>query len=186
VLRLAGLFSLDAFGGGFIVQSFLVYWFHRKFGLGDAALGTVFFGTNLLSGFSALAAVPLARRIGLVNTMVWTHLPSNVLLMLVPFMPTWGWAVAVLLLRHLISQMDVPTRQSYVNAVVTPGERSAANGVTGTARQLGAAFAPALAGPMLATTALTGLPFLVSGGLKIVYDLLLWRSFRRVKPPEEA
>lgn len=186
VLRLAGLFSLDAFAGGFIVQSFLVYWFHQKFGVGEAALGTVFFGTNLLSGLSALAAVPLARRIGLVNTMVWTHLPSNVLLMLVPLMPTYGWAVAVLLLRHMISQMDVPTRQSYVSAVVTAGERSAANGVTGTARQLGAALAPVLAGPMLATAALAGAPFFVSGGLKIVYDLLLWRSFRRVKPPEET
>ena len=120
VLRLSALFSLDSFAGGFIVQSFLVWWFHQRFGVGEAALGGVFFGANLLSGLSALAAVPLARRIGLVNTMVWTHLPSNVLLMLVPVMPSFAWAAAVLLLRHTISQMDVPTRQSYVMAVVQP------------------------------------------------------------------
>ncbi len=185
VFRLSGLFSLDAFAGGFIVQSFLVYWFHVQFGVGEAALGALFFGTNLLSGLSALAAVPLARRFGLINTMVWTHLPSNVLLMLVPLMPSFGWAVTMLLLRQTISQMDVPTRQSYVNAVVPAGERSAANGVTGTARQLGASLAPVLAGPLLASASLTAMPFLISGGLKIVYDLLLWRSFRGVKPPEE-
>ncbi len=185
VLRLSGLFSLDAFAGGFIVQSFLVYWFHQRFGVTEAQLGAIFFGTNILSGFSALAAVPLARRIGLVNTMVWTHLPSNVLLMFVPFMPTLGWATVMLMARHVISQMDVPTRQSYVNAVVPAGERSAANGITGTARQLGAAVAPVLAGPLLASAALTSVPFLVCGGLKIVYDLALWRSFRKVKAPEE-
>ncbi len=185
VLRLSGLFSIDAFAGGFIVQSFLVYWFHQKFGVTDAALGGVFFGANLLSGLSALAAVPLARRIGLVNTMVWTHLPSNVLLMFVPLMPTFGAAAAMLLVRHAISQMDVPTRQSYVNAVVPAAERSAANGVTGTARQLGAALAPVLAGPLLGTAALAAAPFFISGGLKIIYDLALWRAFRAVKPPEE-
>ncbi|HYC70882.1 MAG TPA: MFS transporter [Opitutaceae bacterium] len=185
VLRLAGLFSLDAFAGGFIVQSFLVYWFHLRFGAGEAALGGVFFGANLLSGLSALAAVPLARRIGLVNTMVWTHLPSNVLLMLVPLMPSFATAVAMLLLRHAISQMDVPTRQSYVNAVVAPGERAAANGVTGTARQLGAALAPVVAGPLVGSAAFAAAPFFISGGLKIAYDLLLWRSFRAVRPPEE-
>ncbi len=185
VLRLSTLFSLDAFAGGFIVQSFVAYWFHRKFGVGEGALGGVFFGANLLSGLSALAAVPLARRIGLVNTMVWTHLPSNVLLMCVPLMPTFGWAVVLLLLRHTISQMDVPTRQSYVNAVVPAGERSAANGVTGTARQLGTALAPLLTGPMLGAAALASTPFFVAGGLKIIYDLALWRGFRSMKPPEE-
>ena len=185
VLRLSALFSVDAFAGGFIVQSFIVYWFHQKFGVTEAALGGVFFGTNLLSGLSALAAVPLARRIGLVNTMVWTHLPSNVLLLFVPLMPTFGTAVALLLLRHAISQLDVPTRQSYVNAVVPAGERAAANGVTGTARQLGAALAPVLAGPLMASAALAAAPFFISGGLKIVYDLALWRAFRAVKPPEE-
>ncbi|WP_415910474.1 hypothetical protein [Oleiharenicola sp. Vm1] len=129
--------------------------------------------------------MPLARRIGLVNTMVFTHLPSNFLLMLVPLMPTFGGAAAVLWLRHLISQMDVPTRQSYVNAVVSAAERSAANGVTGTARQLGTALAPTLAGLMTPALLLAGGPFLVAGGLKALYDLALWRSFRRVRPPEE-
>jgi len=184
VLRLSALFSVDSFAGGFIVQSFLVWWFHQRYGVGEAALGAVFFGANLLSGLSALAAVPLARRIGLVNTMVWTHLPSNVLLMLVPLMPSFGWAAAVLLLRHTISQMDVPTRQSYVNAVVPAPERAAANGVTGTARQLGTALAPLLMAPLLALA--PGAPFFAAGGLKIAYDLALWRSFRAVKPPEEA
>ncbi len=186
VFKLSALFSLDSFAGGFIVQSFLAYWLHRRFGAGDAALGAIFFGANLLSGLSALAAVPMARRIGLVNTMVWTHLPSNVLLMGVPLMPTFGWAVTLLLLRHTISQMDVPARQSYVNAVVPAEERSAANGVTGTARQLGTALAPLLAGPLLGVPALASVPFFVAGGLKIVYDLALWRSFRALKPPEES
>ena len=186
VFRLSALFSLDSFAGGFIVQSFLAYWLHRRFGTGEAALGAIFFGANLLSGLSALAAVPLARRIGLVNTMVWTHLPSNVLLMGVPLMPSFGWAVTLLLLRHTISQMDVPARQSYVNAVVPAEERSAANGVTGTARQLGTALAPLLAGPMLGVATLASAPFFVAGGLKIAYDLALWRSFRTVKPPEES
>lgn len=184
--RLSALFSLDAFAGGFIVQSFLVYWFHMRFGVDEARLGAVFFGANLLSGLSALAAVPLARRFGLVNTMVFTHLPSNVLLMLVPLMPTFGWAAVLLWLRHSISQMDVPTRQSYVSAVVPAAERSAANGVTGTARQLGTALAPLGFGLMTPALLLAGGPFFVSGGLKIVYDLALWRAFRRVKPPEES
>ena len=186
VFKLSALFSLDSFGGGFIVQSFLAYWFQQRFGLAEAALGGIFFGANILSGLSALAAVPLARRIGLVNTMVWTHLPSNVLLICVPLMPSLGWAVTVLLLRHTISQMDVPTRQSYVNAVVPAGERSAANGVTGTARQLGTSLAPLCAGPLLGVAALASVPFFFAGGLKIIYDLALWRSFRALKPPEEA
>lgn len=185
VLKLSAIFWIDSFGGGFIVQSFLAYWFHQRYGATDAALGGIFFGANLLSGVSALVAVPLARRIGLVNTMVWTHLPSNILLMGVPLMPSFGWAVALLLLRHTISQMDVPTRQSYVNAVVPAGERSAANGVTGTARQLGTSLAPLFAGPLLGSAALASVPFFVAGGLKIVYDLSLWRNFRAVKPPEE-
>ncbi len=185
VFRLSALFAVDSFAGGFIVQSLLAYWFQLRFGVGEAALGSVFFGAHLLSGLSSLAAVPLARRIGLVNTMVFTHLPSNVLLMLVPLMPTFGWAATVLWLRHTISQMDVPTRQSYVNAVVPAAERSAANGVTGTARQLGTALAPTLLGLMTPALLLAGGPFFVAGGLKIAYDLALWRSFRRVRPPEE-
>ncbi|MGD1147495.1 MAG: MFS transporter [Thermoanaerobaculaceae bacterium] len=178
VARLAGLFSLDAFAGGFVVQSIVAYWFHLRFAVEPALLGGIFFGANLLAGLSALLAVRVAARIGLVNTMVVTHLPSNVLLFLVPLMPTLPLAVAVLLLRFSISQMDVPTRQSYTMAVVSADERSAAAGVTGVARTSGAALSPAIATPLLANPALMGLPFFLAGGLKIVYDLLLWRSFR--------
>jgi MFS family permease len=185
VAKLSALFTLDAFGGGFIVQSFVAYWFHRKFGIDLATLGGIFFGTTLLSGLSALAAVPLARRFGLLNTMVFTHLPSNLLLMLVPFMPTLWSAVGVLLARHVISQMDVPTRQSYVNAIVPAAERSAANGITTTIRQLGTALGPLVAGPLMGIPALAGWCFVISGGLKSAYDLLIWRAFSRVKPSEE-
>jgi len=185
VLRLSGLFAVDAFGGGFIVQSFIAWWFHLRFGAAPGEIGSLLFGANLLSGLSALAAVPLARRFGLINTMVFTHLPSNFMLMAIPFMPTFGLAAALLLARHLISQMDVPTRQSYVNAVVQPGERSAANGVTATARQIGTAAAPLLAAPMMAVPGLVFLPFVLSGGIKAAYDIALWIQFRRVRPPEE-
>ncbi len=178
VLRLAALFSLDAFAGGFVVQSFVAWWFHRRFGAGPALLGAIFFGANVLAGVSALSAAAIARRFGLVRTMVFTHLPSNVLLAVVPLMPTLTLAVAVLLLRFSISQMDVPTRQSYTMAVVDPDERSAAAGVTGIARTVGAALAPLAAGPLYASAALAGAPFLVAGALKIVYDVLLWRAFR--------
>ncbi len=185
VLRLSALFALDSFGGGFVLQSFLAWWLQQKFGADEAVLGAVFFGTNLLSGLSGLAAVPLAKKIGLVNTMVWTHLPSNVLLMLVPLMPTLPLAIACLLARHLLSQMDVPTRQSYVNAVVSPRERAAANGATSTAKLLGTAIGPAIAGKLFGATAATGLPFFICGVLKSSYDLMLWRAFRSTKPPEE-
>jgi MFS family permease len=185
VLRLSALFSLDAFAGGLVVQSFVAWWFHRRFGAGPALLGGIFFGANLLAAVSALSAAAVARRIGLVNTMVFTHLPSNLLLALVPLMPTLPLAIAVLLLRFSISQMDVPTRQSYTMAVVDPDERSAAAGVTGIARTVGAALAPLAAGPLYASAALAGVPFLVAGGLKVVYDLLLWRGFRHRPAPEE-
>jgi MFS family permease len=185
VWRLSALFALDSFGGGFILQSFLAWWFQQRFGADEATLGLLFFGTNVLSGLSGLAAVPIARRIGLINTMVWTHLPSNVLLMLVPLMPSLPWAMAVLLGRHVLSQMDVPTRQSYVNAIVPPRERSAANGVTSTAKQLGTAVGPIVAGALFGRVAGTALPFLVCGALKTAYDLMLWRAFRSTKPPEE-
>jgi MFS family permease len=185
VLRLSMLFALDAFAGGFAIQSFIAFWFHERFGVDPAALGAVLAGANILAGFSALAAGRLAARFGLVNTMVFTHLPSNVLLALVPFMPTLPLAVAVLLGRFAISQMDVPTRQSYTMAIVAPDERSAAAGVTGIARSLGVAAAPLIAGPLFATASLASAPFVIAGGLKIVYDLLLFRSFRRRQPPEE-
>jgi MFS family permease len=186
VLRLSALFAVDAFAGGFVVQSFVAYWFHVRFGASEATLGAIFFGANLLAGLSALSAAAIARRIGLVNTMVATHLPSNVLLFLVPFMPSMPLAIAVLFARFSISQMDVPTRQSYTMAVVDPSERSAAAGVTGIARTVGSSLAPLAAGPLYASAALSGVPFLVAGGLKILYDLVLWRSFRSLKPPEEA
>ena len=186
ILRLSGLFMLDAFGGGFVVQSLLAYWFHVRFGADPQTLGGIFFGANLLAGLSALSAGWLAARIGLINTMVFTHLPSNVLLMLVPLMPTLPLALLVLLLRFSISQMDVPTRQSYTMAVVPPEERSAASGVTGVARTIGAALAPVIAGSLLANPALLSVPFFISGGLKIIYDLSLYRLFRAVRPPEEA
>jgi len=186
VLRLSALFALDAFAGGFAIQSFIAFWFHLRYGVDPAALGLILSGANVLAGLSALAAGRLAARFGLVRTMVFTHLPSNVLLMLVPLMPTLPLAVGTLLARFAISQMDVPTRQSYTMAIVAPDERSAAAGVTGIARSLGVAAAPLLAGPMFASAALASLPFLVSGGLKVVYDLLLYRSFQRVRPPEEA
>ena len=185
VFRLAGLFSLDAFAGGFVMQSLIAYWFHQRFGADPAALGAIFFGANILAGFSALAAARLAARIGLINTMVFTHLPSNVLLILVPLMPTLPLAVGVLLARFAISQMDVPTRQSYTLAVVDPDERSAAAGVTGIARSLGAAVSPSLATPLLQSVPLAGLPFVIGGGLKIVYDLLVLRAFSAIRPPEE-
>ncbi len=185
VARLSALFSVDAFAGGLVVQSFVAWWFHERFGLGPAALGAIISGANVLAGVSALSAAAIARRFGLLETMVFTHLPSNVLLALVPFMPTLPLALGVLLLRFSISQMDVPTRQSYTMAVVDPDERSAAAGVTGIARTIGAALAPLAAGPLYASAALASVPFIAAGGLKIAYDLALWRSFRRLRPPEE-
>ena len=186
ILSLSMLFALDAFGGAFIVQSMMAYWLHLRFNANPAELGAIFFGANVLAGLSALSAAWLAGKIGLINTMVFTHLPSNVLLMLVPFMPTLEWAVGVLLLRFAISQMDVPTRQSYTMAVVPADERSAASGITNTARSLGAMASPVLGGLLMSVPALMAAPFLLSGAIKIVYDLLLFRRFRAVKPPEEV
>ena len=185
VFKLSALFALDAFAGGFVVQSIVAFWFHTRFGVPPGVLGVIFFGANVLAGISALLAARVAAKIGLINTMVFSHIPSNILLMLVPFMPVLPLAIALLLLRFSISQMDVPTRQSYTMAVVSPDERSAAAGVTGIARTTGAALAPMIAGPLLASSTLLGLPFVLAGGLKIVYDVLLYRSFRTLKPPEE-
>lgn len=185
VFRLAALFSLDAFAGGFVIQSLMALWFHQKFGVEPAVLGSIFFGANILAGISALSAAWVASKIGLINTMVFTHLPSNVLLMLVPFMPTLGLAITLLLLRFSISQMDVPTRQSYTMAVVAPDERSAASGITGVARTIGASLSPVITGAFMSNPAFLGLPFIISGGLKIIYDLALYLNFRVVKPPEE-
>jgi MFS family permease len=184
VLRLSVLFALDAFGGGFIMQSILAFWLHKRFGIDAAALGAVFLGANLLAGVSALAAGWLARRIGLLNTMVFTHLPSNILLILVPLMPTPELAVTLLLLRFSISQMDVPTRQAYTMAVVAPDERAAASGITTVARSVGSAISPALATRLIAYPALMSLPFFLAGGIKIIYDLILWRAFASVSSEE--
>ena len=185
VLKLSALFALDAFAGGLIVQSMIAYWFHIKFGVDSGVLGSIFFGANVLAGISALLAVPLAAKIGLINTMVFTHIPSNILLMLVPFMPTLPLAIGLLLLRFSISQMDVPTRQSYTMAVVAPDERSAASGITAIARSVGASLSPMLTGLLFSIPALFNAPLLLAGGLKIVYDLLLFKEFSAVKPPEE-
>ncbi len=178
VAHLSILFGLDAFGGGFVVQSLVAYWFHLRFGADPALIGAVLFAANLLAGISALVAGRIAARIGLIETMVVTHLPSNVLLILVPLMPTLPLAAAVLLARFSISQMDVPTRQSYTMAVVDPDERSAAAGITGIARSVGASISPLIAAPLVGVAGLASLPFVLAGGVKIAYDLLLWRSFR--------
>jgi MFS family permease len=185
VLKLSALFSMDAFAGGFVLQSIVAYWFHVRFGVQPALLGGIFFGANILAGISALAAAWVASKIGLIRTMVFTHIPSNILLILVPLMPNLTLAIMVLLMRFSISQMDVPTRQSYTMAVVAPDERSAAAGITGIARTTGASLSPVLTGPLLANSALLNLPFFLSGGIKIVYDLLLFMSFKAIKPPEE-
>jgi len=186
VIRLSGLFALDAFGGGFVIQSFAAYWFYIRFGVHPAGLGGIFFGANLLAGISALLASRLASRIGLVRTMVFTHLPSNILLIVVPLMPNVRLATLALLLRFSISQMDVPTRQSYTMAIVRPEERSAAAGITGVARTTGAAVAPIFAGFLLGQRALLSLPFIIAGALKIAYDLWLYRAFVGIRPPEES
>jgi len=185
VFKLSALFALDAFAGGLIVQSMIAYWFHIKFGIDAGILGSIFFGANVLAGFSALLAVPIANKIGLINTMVFTHIPSNILLILVPLMPNLPLAITALLLRFSISQMDVPARQSYTLAVVAPDERSAASGVTAIARSVGASISPMLTGIFFSIPALFSAPLFLAGGLKIAYDLLLFREFRSTKPPEE-
>lgn len=179
VFRLAALFGVDSLAGGFVVQSLLALWFNQRFGVGLDRLGPLFFGTNLLSALSALAAARLADRFGLLNVMVFTHLPSNALLILVPFMPSWPLAALVLLARHALAQMDVPTRQAYTMIVVAPEERAAAAGLTNAVRPAASSLAPVISGVALQTAA-SGLPFVLSGGLKIAYDVALWMLFRHV------
>lgn len=185
VVKLSLLFGLDAFAGGFVVQSLVAYWFHLRWGLSPETLGVIFFWVGLLSGLSLLAASWLAQRIGLLNTMVFTHLPSNLLLMLVPLAPTAPLAILAFLARMSISQMDVPTRRSYSMAVVDSDERTATAGITNVARGTVSALSPMLSGVAFSLAAL-GLPFYLAGGLKIVYDLLIYKTFRHVRPPEEA
>lgn len=185
VFKLAALFTMDSFAGGFVVQSLVAYWFYLRFGADVRTLGAIFFGANLLAGFSALLAAHIANQIGLINTMVFTHLPSNILLILVPFMPNLSLAIIVLLIRFSISQMDVPTRQSYTMAIVSPEERSAAAGITNVARTTGASMSPMIASAMLGSFPLLNFPFYIAGSIKIIYDFLLYHNFRVLHPPEE-
>jgi len=184
VWTLAALFSMDAFGGGFVVQSMIALWLYQRFGMSLAAAGAIFFWTGILTAGSYLVAVRIAGRFGLINTMVFTHIPSSVCLILIPFMPDLGWAIALLFLRAALSQMDVPTRSSYVMAIVPPAERPAAASITSVPRSLASAASPFLAGWLL-TLSSFGWPLLAAGGIKIVYDVLLYALFRNVKPPEE-
>ena len=181
VTTLASLFAIDSFGSGLAVQTLLAYWLHRRFGADVGVLGTIFFATNTVAGFSALLSAPIAKRFGLVNTMVWSHLPGNVLLIAFPFMPTLELSVAALLGRFLVAQMDVPARTSYMMAIVDDDERSAASTLTNQAKLVGNSLGPLAAGLM----GLSAAPFVVAGILKITYDLSLYRLFRRLRPPEE-
>ncbi len=184
IQKLSLLFVLDSFAGALVVQSLMAYWFHTRFGVEPASLGNIFFGANLLAGFSALVAARVAARIGLINTMVFTHLPANVFLLLTPLMPTFPLAAAMVLLRYSTAQMDVPTRQAFIMAVVAPDERSAASGIITLARTSASALGPVAAG-ILFNASFMSAPFFLAGGLKIIYDLLLLWQFRHVRPPEE-
>jgi MFS family permease len=185
VYTLAALFSLDAFGGGFVGQSMIALWLFQKFQLSVTVAGSIFFWTGIFSALSYLVAVRIAGRFGLLNTMVFSHLPANILLVLVPFMPSLGWAVALLLARSMLSQMDVPTRSSFVMAVVPAEERAAAASLTAVPRSLVSACSPLLAGLMLGASSF-GWPLIAAGGCKIVYDLLLLVVFRNTVLPEET
>lgn len=184
VYRLAALFSIDAFAGGFAVQSLVALWLFNKFGMSLTAAGLFFFWSGVLAAFSFPAAAWLSGRIGLINTMVYTHIPSSLCLILAAVSPNLEFALAMLLVRSALSQMDVPTRSSYVMAVVTPPERPAAASLTSVPRSLAAAVSPAIAGALFAA-GLTAWPFVICGGLKILYDLALLWTFRHIKPPEE-
>lgn len=184
VYKLAALFSIDSFAGGLVLDSMLVLWLFEKFQLSTATAGTIFFWTGVLSAFSFLVAVRLASRIGLVNTMVFTHIPSSIFLILVAFVPSLPWAIALLLARSALSQMDVPTRTSYVMAIVPPEERPAAASVTTVPRSFASALAPLLAGSLISVSSF-GWPLVICGVLKITYDLMLLYTCRNVHPPEE-
>ena len=185
VSKLAALFALDSFGGGFVLQSIVAYWFFTRFQTPLILISAIFFGANVLMAVSFLVAAKLASRIGLVRTMVFTHIPSNILLIMIPLAPTLPLAIALYLARMSLSQMDVPTRQSYTMAIVSPGERTAAGGVTNISRNITQAVSPSVAGYLLQFVSFS-FPFFLGGGLKITYDLLLYASFKRIMPPEEA
>ena len=184
IFTLAALFSVDAFAGGLVVQSLVALWLFQRHGLSAATAGTIFFWTGVLSAISYLIAVRIAKRVGLVNTMVFTHIPANVCLILVPFADSLAVVMALLMVRALLSQMDVPTRSSYVMAIVLPEERPAAASITSVPRSLASAMSPFLAGYLLGVSPF-GWPLLLAGSVKIVYDLLLLAMFRKVRPPEE-
>ncbi|MCI0532078.1 MAG: MFS transporter, partial [candidate division Zixibacteria bacterium] len=184
ILKLSLLFGIDSFAGGFIIQSILSYWFFVKFGVDFAQLSQIFFGAGVLTALSYLTASGLAKRFGLINTMVFSHIPSNILLILVPLAPSLPVAVGLLLARMSISQMDVPTRQSYVVAIVNPEERVPAAGITAMARNTAQAISPSFAGYILQFFSLSA-PFFIAGSLKIVYDIMLYLNFRKLKAPEE-
>lgn len=184
IARLSGLFAIDALGGGFLVDALVAYWFFRRFGIAEERLAVLFFVVHVLNALSHLGAAFLARRIGLIKTMVFTHLPSSIFLIAVPLASSPAWAVALFLLRESLVEMDVPTRQSYVAAVVGPTERTFASGVTNLTRNISWAAASSVAGVLMQRIAFA-MPLFLGGGLKILYDLLLWRSFRHIKPPEE-
>ena len=183
--KLTALFSLDAFGGGFLTDALVAYWFFRRFGVAEHELGLIFFAVHILNACSHLGAAWLARRIGLVNTMVFTHLPSSLFLMAVPFAPSFKWAVLLFLCREALVEMDVPTRQSYVAAIVKPTERTYASGITNLARNVFWAVGSAAAGFLMQALTFSA-PLLIGGGAKVTYDVLLYRSFRALKPPEET
>lgn len=185
VQRLAALFAVDSFGGGFIGQSIISYYFYERFALNLSSLGLIFSATQIVTAISFLAAERIARRIGLVNTMVFSHIPSNIFLTAIPFAPSAAGAVALLLCRHSLSQMDVPTRQSYVMAVVEESDRTPAAGFTNVSRSIAQSFSPSLAGYAIANLWM-GTPFVAAGTLKLAYDLTLYGSFRKTKPPEES
>ncbi len=184
ITKLSLLFALDSFGGGFFVQTILSYWFYTRFGASLSELGIVFFATQVVTALSFLASAKIASRIGLINTMVFTHLPSNIIIMAIPFAPNFPVAALLLVGRHLLSQMDVPARQSYVVAVVDESDRTRAAGITNVSRTLAQAVSPSIAGYAIQVAA-AGVPFILGGGLKIIYDLLLFFGFRRIRPPEE-
>ena len=184
IAKLAGLFSLDAFGGGFLTDALVAYWFFRRFGVAEESLGVLFFAVHLLNAASHLGAAWLARRIGLVKTMVFTHLPSSLLLIAVPFSPSLKGAILLFLCREALVEMDVPTRQSYVAAVVLPNERTFASGITNLARNIFWAIGSTVAGFFMQSVAFSA-PLVIGGGAKISYDLLLYRAFRKLRAPEE-
>jgi MFS family permease len=185
VARLAALFAVDSFASGLIQMALILYWVHLRYGVEEAGLGFIWFWFQLFTAVSAMASVWTARRIGLINTMVFTHIPASIMLMLIPFMPTLELTVGLILVRALITQMDVPVRQSYTMAVVEPDERSAAAGITNVVRSLASAIGPGISTPLIVVPGLWVIPFLAGGTLKIAYDLTLWKVFSSRPAPEE-